>query len=403
MPPMNRQPVNSQQPVKQNGFIVFLKSLLPMVVAIGIQFAVQIPIMIVAGFYLGIKYASAGMDLEDIESLQYAMQDQLYDILADPRFMNILTISTMLVLAIVFIIWFAKSGLGKDMTPIKKALPFRNIILIIGAGYFTQLGISMLLTVLLPLFPKISNQYSEIIDSIAGEINFVTIFSTVILAPIAEELIFRGLTFRGTIRHWNNFMLVNTLQALYFGVYHMNIVQGIYAFVMGLVFGYVAYRLNNVFASMIFHAAVNGSGFLLFVPQTVMDNNLLMIIVAIGAGLIVWALIYLLKIPEVQKAAFAPLQHDNLQGPAGPVYGPGNAPFPGNPYNPGPVNQPPYGQQNNYYPNQQNMYGQNVQNNMYNPNAPINTAPQNVPAEQNNPAIPGTRMFPKPRKIITIT
>ena len=74
--------------------------------------------------------------------------------------------------------------------------------------------------------------------------------------PIAEELMFRGLIFR----HLKSFMGRKTaivLSALLFGMYHGNMVQGIYAFLMGFLLVWVYERFGSIFAPVLFHCAAN--------------------------------------------------------------------------------------------------------------------------------------------------
>ena len=65
--------------------------------------------------------------------------------------------------------------------------------------------------------------------------NGMVIFATVCLAPIGEELVFRGLTMKYAEKAFGRFWAANLLQAFLFGVIHMNWVQGVYAFFGGLV------------------------------------------------------------------------------------------------------------------------------------------------------------------------
>ena len=57
---------------------------------------------------------------------------------------------------------------------------------------------------------------------------------TIILAPVGEELVFRGLTYRFA-RKALPFWGANILQAALFGVMHLNLFQGLYAFFLGTV------------------------------------------------------------------------------------------------------------------------------------------------------------------------
>ena len=49
----------------------------------------------------------------------------------------------------------------------------------------------------------------------------------------------------------------NLLQALLFGIFHMNMIQGIYAFCLGLVLGYVCNRGGSIYYSILLHMLFN--------------------------------------------------------------------------------------------------------------------------------------------------
>jgi membrane protease YdiL (CAAX protease family) len=92
-----------------------------------------------------------------------------------------------------------------------------------------------------------------------------------LIAPISEELIFRGVILKKACNELT-FIRANILQAILFGLYHMNIIQGIYAFIAGLLLGYIAFKYKTVMASVVFHSFINLnlSSFLLsgFYPST---------------------------------------------------------------------------------------------------------------------------------------
>ena len=80
-----------------------------------------------------------------------------------------------------------------------------------------------------------------------------------VLAPISEEIIFRGVIldfgrvgFRARVAVF--------LSALVFGIFHMNIIQGIYATIFGLILGYVRLTRNSLLDSIITHMTINIAG-----------------------------------------------------------------------------------------------------------------------------------------------
>lgn len=92
-----------------------------------------------------------------------------------------------------------------------------------------------------------------------------------LLAPLVEELIFRGAILRvllkycGDRRHW----IAIALSALVFAVVHGNLAQGVHAFVMGLLLGWLYYRTHSIVPGVVLHWVNNTVSYALAVlfPQ----------------------------------------------------------------------------------------------------------------------------------------
>ena len=84
-----------------------------------------------------------------------------------------------------------------------------------------------------------------------------TILATVVLAPITEEVIFRGLIFSRLERAMPGW-LAAVLSALAFGLCHGQPVWMAYAFVLGLVFAFLRLRTGSILPSMLAHFIFNG-------------------------------------------------------------------------------------------------------------------------------------------------
>lgn len=77
-----------------------------------------------------------------------------------------------------------------------------------------------------------------------------------VIVPIAEELIFRGLIFK-RLRWMTGIKAAIILSAVYFGAFHGNLLQGIYAGIMGLLFAFGAERFHSVLGSIALHCGAN--------------------------------------------------------------------------------------------------------------------------------------------------
>lgn len=77
---------------------------------------------------------------------------------------------------------------------------------------------------------------------------------SVILAPLTEELVFRGYIL-GNLKQYGRSIALG-LSAFMFGLYHMNAIQTPFAFAIGLILGYLALEYGLVWA-IIFHLGNN--------------------------------------------------------------------------------------------------------------------------------------------------
>lgn len=82
------------------------------------------------------------------------------------------------------------------------------------------------------------------------------VVSSVIAAPIAEELFFRGVVLKQTSRVSARFGII--FSAVMFGLMHGNPYQFVMATVIGLFFGYITVKTDSLIPSIVCHIAING-------------------------------------------------------------------------------------------------------------------------------------------------
>lgn len=91
------------------------------------------------------------------------------------------------------------------------------------------------------------------------------ILLTVILTPVCEEIVFRGLMFRG-LRETLTFGAAAVLSAAMFGIFHGNLYQGMYAFGVGLLLAWVYEKTHALIAPMVLHCWANLTSVVLSMP-----------------------------------------------------------------------------------------------------------------------------------------
>lgn len=102
-----------------------------------------------------------------------------------------------------------------------------------------------------------------------------------ILAPIAEEILFRGLIQRTLLPYGKRFAIL--CSAFTFGIFHGNLLQSPYAFLVGLVLGYTAAEYSIAW-SMVLHMINN-----LVIADLL--NRLTAGLSDIGAAVVVWGIL----------------------------------------------------------------------------------------------------------------
>lgn len=119
------------------------------------------------------------------------------------------------------------------------------------------IGCSTVLNWLIALIPFQDTTYESTAEVFFKNTGLMTQLVVIgILAPIAEEFIFRGLIFRRG-KDYFGFLLGALFSALSFGIYHGNLTQGIFAFFMGMLFCAMYEHYGTLWAPIAAHMANN--------------------------------------------------------------------------------------------------------------------------------------------------
>ena len=94
--------------------------------------------------------------------------------------------------------------------------------------------------------------YNELTEIFAKAPLFLEILTVAIVAPITEELIFRGLIFKNLRRKYN-FWLASIITTLIFVIAHGNVYQGLAIFPISMFFAYLYERFGKIWVPMVAH------------------------------------------------------------------------------------------------------------------------------------------------------
>ncbi|MBU3199891.1 CPBP family intramembrane metalloprotease [Clostridium estertheticum] len=130
----------------------------------------------------------------------------------------------------------------------------------------------------------------------------IMILTIAVIAPIYEEVIFRGILLKGMANKMDpNLALI--ISALIFALVHMNIPQGINAFLLGLIIGAIYLRSNSIYLCIFAHFINNSVGITISGSFQLLSGKYSMIIRSIfflvGITILIFAYRwYTLKKPE---------------------------------------------------------------------------------------------------------
>ena len=128
-------------------------------------------------------------------------------------------------------------------------------------GYGMQIVTTLIMVLVNVLLPSVMEEYNTLVDgSGITTYGLMWAISTLVLPPLVEEAGFRGLGLTYLERAGVPFAVANIVQALAFGIFHMNLTQGIYTFVLGLALGYVTHRSGSIAPAMLMHLVYNLMG-----------------------------------------------------------------------------------------------------------------------------------------------
>ncbi len=221
--------------------------------------------------------ANPGALINDTESLSEAVLQSF-----DPLIPTALA-SLVVLLSIYFINRWKWRGNGFFRMPegAASSLAFYAALGILGNA---ALNAIMNLLDVTRFFPE----YDEMMDIAMGGSPVFLVLTIAILAPVVEELIFRGLVLGHLLTKMKRPAAI-LLSSLIFGVIHLNPLQIIYAALMGALLAFIYVRSCSIWAAVFAHAGFNLVGVIaqLFMDEPTAAGYVLMLLYALSVACVV--------------------------------------------------------------------------------------------------------------------
>ncbi len=248
----------------------FLLSLLEAAAYVAGYLLLQLIVSLAFGAYFGFRY---GIQLYYDNSMfnsahlvEYVTEQLLSHATLLSFMVNVLTLVALVLLCLI-----RRGGPKKilHLQPVKPWVFAPVFLLALGAC-----GAVTLILTLLPISPEAIAEYSDLVKATTQGSNALLSFAaTVILAPVVEEAIFRGLVYP-TLRKANGVFFALLIESLIFGALHGNTIWVAYAACMGVIMTLVFEATGSLWGSIAFHVSFNflGSYVGFFTSETLVGN-----------------------------------------------------------------------------------------------------------------------------------
>ena len=166
------------------------------------------------------------------------------------------------------------------------SVQIKQVLVIIGTTICLSVGLNNIIS-MSPLV-QMSEEYQNASDAFYGSTFGLELIGSALITPFLEELLHRGVVF-GRLRRRMDMWPAVIVSALVFAVLHFNIVQFIYAFLLGIVFALFVEKTGKLYLAIFAHVVANGiavirteTGFL----QGTVDGSVSAWLISIGLCLI---------------------------------------------------------------------------------------------------------------------
>ena len=266
------------------------KTFKKILIALGVSFAFMlgyalIQIMVSLAFTLVYSMTAVGADLSDISGAtltEKVMNFTMQKVLENTGVILLIS-GAISIAAMLLIILLLKKHNKWDMAKIL-AVPYKvpaaifTGLLCFATGVAFNVGFVNLMS-LIPIPESWIEANNESVGAVLSGNIWVAIIATSVIAPVAEELIFRGVFYNMLkdalpLRRRLAALISGFTVSVFFGIYHGNILQGLYTFLFSILLVIIYERTGSIWGPVLVHAGFNSSWILeLFAARIFEEKN----------------------------------------------------------------------------------------------------------------------------------
>lgn len=230
--------------MKEDKWVRLWNMISPPALYMFIQMGVELAVALITIIYENVKiYKTYGM-INDAQAVTEKLQ-QMMEVNA-----SYITVAS----AVMAVIFFGRMYLKERNSFLKENNKEINTFVMIAFGVMLSMAAGSILSAM-----NIDNIYGsyEKTSSLLLNGNIVyRLFALGVITPAAEEIIFRGLVFNRVKKQYGSLYGI-VVSSVMFGVFHFNLVQGLYAFIIGMAFAYCYELTGDLKVPVYMHMSIN--------------------------------------------------------------------------------------------------------------------------------------------------
>ena len=166
------------------------------------------------------------------------------------------TVAALLTLPIIYFMMYRKDRMNEKAE--NRAFITNGSVVNYAKVILMSLGMAVVLNnfIIIGNLSSYSDSYESTVESLYAVPLWMQVIGLVVVMPLCEELIFRGIMFK-RMRERSGFVSAAMYSAIVFGITHGNMVQMVYAFFMGLTFAFVYEKVGTFKAAYMAHIFAN--------------------------------------------------------------------------------------------------------------------------------------------------
>lgn len=249
-----------------------------------LQVMVSIAVMMAV---LSVYAIDAGEGYNYLDAMSY-----MSEVTEEGNFMITLTVAATAISAVFsagfyWAVWGRRKP-ERDKQFLKEKVLRAKPVAMMGIACFGLYYLAILIaSVIAVVSPDTMKEYNELMESTLGGSQILALLAAVLLAPVNEECIMRGLVLKNLQRFFPAPAVI-IIQAVMFGIFHGNWVQGLYVVPVGAALGYVAVKSRSVLPCIGMHLFYNLLSFVVALLPAFCHTELFAVIAVVVCAAAVW-------------------------------------------------------------------------------------------------------------------